>query len=164
MTIEHTAFLDLENALSARVRKGFKALLKPLAVKINAALAVKRYAEVDRLIDTLDLTPLIAAHAAFAQTIGAASLLLGASRLIDPKNSSIAKNPPLRELQNVLSQWALTIGRNAAMAIRLAAHLRLAKLEAQDAAAKQVIAKSNPHHDEHGRTADGLTLWGGWYR
>jgi hypothetical protein len=157
VNIAHTAFIDLEQGLTDRVSKGWSAFWKPLGFKLNEAVQNKNWVLANALVDQITTVPIVEMYAGYAQTIGMASLLLGASRLGDIKKSKLVSKPPFRQLQNGVIQWGTMIARNASAALRLSAHLKLHKMEYNIEQASQVFTKDDSDEFVIDLDSDALT-------
>jgi hypothetical protein len=141
MPVAHKAFLDLENALTSRVMTAWAKQWKMVKGPIQAAVDQDDFDTANKLVDLINLDALVKKQLTYARTIGMSALLLGASRLVEPKDSVIAQNVPKIVLDNGILQWGLIVARNAALALRMSAHLMLHKFQYARQQAAQKIQK-----------------------
>lgn len=129
MKIEHTAFLDLENALAKKTGDLWKAQWANIAPQLNKAIQAQHWAAANILVDSINTRSIVIQSLRYALTIGMSSLLLGASRLGKVNTSVIVKHPPLRQLKNGLAQWGHQVYKNFPKFIHQRLHEQLADLE-----------------------------------
>jgi hypothetical protein len=141
MPIQHRAFLDLEEGLTRRAVAGWRLIWIDLVGNLRTAIRHQNWVEVDRLIDTLSTDRLLDSCSQYAQTVGLSSLLLGASRLSEVHNSVVAKQPPLLQLRNGVTQWGYAVSRNTPQLLRRRLHMGVALLEHQLTQARQKVQK-----------------------
>ena len=129
MPIKHEALIDLEESLYDKFRRSWAVVWKSISFEVQQAVDQKEWDKAHKLIDTLITEDLLKKNLKLVETIGMSSVLLGTSRIVDPRKSMMRKNPPLYELGNMTAQFALIIGRNMVLALRKQAHTYLYDME-----------------------------------
>ena len=153
MTVQHTAFLDLENGLTRRTVFGWDRLWAPLREDLRDAMLHGDWTRASRLVETINTEALIVEHAQYAQTIAISSMLLGASRLTQPESAHLVQQVPMTELKNGVVQWGFVVGRDAGRYMRR--HMQIG-LEALSRAVEQRrhVIKKNASEIEVDRLLD----------
>ena len=128
--VEHTAFLDLERAITKRLSQQFTRRWVKLYAKIKDAIDAGNYFRAHELIDTLDLP--MARNRVYLWTMGTMSLLLGQSRLKKP-----GPLPPTPILESATRQLVTMLERNALEALRSYGHRQIALLGAGQLAKRE---------------------------
>lgn len=132
MTIEHEAFIDIEQALHRKVdrlwQKHWGNLKKDIMRAANAGDWEKAY----RLCDEIDFTEIVEKASRLARTMAEAALFLGASRIDAPEKASFYGAPDESLLDRAVEQWAVVLTRNAQEALRIQAKNFLSEIEAEE--------------------------------
>lgn len=137
--VNHTAFLDLENGLANKASGFWRHEWQAISPKLAQAIKDQNWGEANRIVDILDCRAIVRRSLQYALTIGLSSLLLGASRLGNVKNSVIVKRPPVRQLKNAIIQWGNQLIHNAPTLLKQHLHEHLAELEHDSVQSTQVI-------------------------
>ena len=132
MTVEHEAFIDIEQALHRKVdrlwQKHWGNLKKDIMRAANAGDWDKAY----RLCDEIDFTEIVEKTSRLARTMAEAALFLGASRIDSPEKASFYGEPDEYLLDRAVEQWAVVLTRNAQEALRIQAKDFLSEIEAEE--------------------------------
>lgn len=115
---KHTAFIDLELSLADRVAAEWGRHWNKLAPDLDEAIKTRNYEDAHWYVDQISFDPVVASVSKFIETVGMASLLLGASRLASLDKVKIKENRPDRELDNAIAQMKLMLSRNATLALQ----------------------------------------------
>lgn len=141
MTVEHEAFIDIEQALHRKVDKLWQKHWSVLKKKIYTAANAGDWEKAYRLCDEIDFTEIVMKSRRLALTLAEAALFLGASRIDDPEKASFYGNPDELLIERAADQWQIVLTRNAQEALRIQAKNLVSELEAEDQAKK--IIKSD---------------------
>lgn len=128
---KHTAFIDLELSLADRVAAEWGRHWNKLAPDLDEAIKTRNYEDAHWYVDQISFDPVVASVSKFIETVGMASLLLGASRLASLDKVKIKENRPDRELDNAIAQMKLMLSRNATLALQKQGHVLLHDLEVE---------------------------------
>lgn len=143
MTVEHEAFIDIEQALHRKVDRLWQKQWAELKRKIHIAANAGAWESAFRLCDEIDFEPIVAKSRRLARTMAEASLFLGASRIDEPEKASFYGKPDEDLLDRAVEQWAIVLTRNAQEALRIQAKNLLAELELEHQQNKMMIKKSD---------------------
>lgn len=144
MTIEHEAFIDLEQALHRRTEQLWMKHWRGLRARIMSAANNEDWETAFRLCDEINFTPIAEKLSTLARTMAEAALFLGASRFDSPQKASFYGNPDEDLLDRAVAQWSVVLTRNAQEALRIQAKNLVAELEmAYQEARLQRIVKSD---------------------
>jgi hypothetical protein len=130
MTIKHEAFIDLELALLNRLRKEVEAEAKDLATKINALIVTGAFADAYMTVNNFDLSEVAERSRKYLQTVTRAAFYQGVSRLTNPRESKLFKEPPTKYLDFVIKQFEEQMLVDLAQVLRHLAFEVLARIEA----------------------------------
>jgi hypothetical protein len=141
MTIEHEAFIDIEQALHKKVDRLWQKQWAGLKRKINTAANAGDWEQAYRLCDEIDFTEIVMKSRRLALTMAEAALYLGASRIDEPENASFYGKPDQDLLERAADQWQIVLTRNAQEALRIQAKNFLSAIEAdyQDKQLQRVV-------------------------
>lgn len=129
--IKNEAFIDLESSLSSKLSASWVLLWTPIQTKVIKAIEDRDWVKAHALLDSVDMAKAVKPHLKFAKTVGMSSLLLGASRVVPPRESTIFSDPPLDLLKSSLTQFEMLTSRNANEGLKNEAHNLLIELEVQ---------------------------------
>jgi GNAT superfamily N-acetyltransferase len=148
---KHQAFLDLEEALARRLSGAWSRYWTDIERRMRSLVEAGQFDQAHALAEAIDVGPLFQRNRRFAQTVGMAALLLGASRVKPHRSSKVAAKPPKRELEKLLDQTQIMLARNASQKLRELAHAWINSEEHK-------LAKYDPDQprDERGRWTEGL--------
>lgn len=144
MTIEHEAFIDLEQALHRRTDELWQKHWREIRKQIMSAANREDWEAAFRICDEINFATIAAKLRPLARTMAEAALFLGASRHDEPENASFYGKPDEDLLDRATEQWAIVLTRNAQEALRIQAKNLVADLEMQFQEERlQRIAKSD---------------------
>lgn len=127
--IKNEAFIDLEAGMVGQLLPLWTRYWANAGKKIGLAADEGRWDDAHALVESVDMGKALASRAKLLETIGMASLLLGASRLGPVKKTSIFAEPPKDWLGASVEQVQMMLGDNATKAMRQELHLILDKFE-----------------------------------
>lgn len=130
MAIQHEAFIDLEKALAAKVRKGWTKEIRKMTTEVNSLVKKGAFADASGVISTFQPEAMMRDVRKYAETVARAAFFLGVSRIQDPKDSVLMEKMPMEEIDAVLDHYETAMLTAAAQAVRNAAHKELASIEA----------------------------------
>ncbi|HEY0818097.1 MAG TPA: hypothetical protein VGD46_04910, partial [Rhizobacter sp.] len=128
-TVKNEAFIDLEAGLLNQLHPVWERYWMDRSRAIGQAADEARWGDAHALVEAVDLRQVIGKRDRLLDTLGMASLLLGASRLGRIDRTSVYKDPPKDMLAAASEQTRVLVGDNATTALRHELHLHLDKRE-----------------------------------
>jgi hypothetical protein len=129
MSVENEAFIDLEQMLHTQTDILWRRKWKELEKEMNRLANAGEWDAAVKIANNINLDDVIEETAALARTLAEAALFLGASRIVNPEESSFFGEPDERLINNGVEQWAVVLERNAAVALQTQAEIQLASME-----------------------------------
>ncbi len=145
MTVENEAFIDLETALHVRFNSLWLAMWNDIRNELFTLANKGDWVTARKIANNIDMKPLVDDLRPLAATFSEAALFLGASRIVNPSDTSFLGKPDDLIINNGVEQWAIILERNATLALQTQATNVLSQLEqkfAEDAAKR--IVKADP--------------------
>jgi hypothetical protein len=130
MTIEHEAFIDLEQTLHRKVDRLWQKQWTTLQKKINTAANAGDWEQAYRLCDEIDFTEIVMKTRRLARTLAEAALFLGASRIVEPEAADFYGQVDQNLVERATDQWQIVLTRNAQESLRIQAKNYLSAIEA----------------------------------
>lgn len=140
-TIKNEALLDLEAGLTSQLLALWDRYWMDRSRDIGQAADEQRWADAHELVEKVDMGAVFAKREKLFETIGMASLLLGASRLGRINTTSVYKDPPKDWLTSAVKHCEIMLGVNATRALRLELHLILDKREYAESPSNSVTVE-----------------------
>lgn len=154
MTIKAESFIAIEKALTTRLAKSLKKATTELYKKVGTLISNEEFSEAERLINTLDLSPILEGDKDYIAYMTDLSMLFGASRVTpDPSTSVVGLGYEKTVAQQAVQSLNTLLVFSGGDSLKKTA-LQLIAQARNDAQVQ--VEKFNPYHDELGRftTAD----------
>jgi hypothetical protein len=127
--IKHKAFLDIEYSLTKRLQAAWEKHWHPLAAKLDHAIGHRKFDAATQIINNVDFKEVLKDQGNYLRVLGMSSLLLGASRIREPKETVVYKKPPTAVLDNAIIQTDYILTHNSTVALHQQGHLAIAQLQ-----------------------------------
>jgi hypothetical protein len=141
----HEALIDLELTLSKSLARAWRKKWVPLEKRIKRATKASDFDRAHEIADKIDFGPIARKHLKLARTVGNAALLLGGSRITGGVKSDLSDGQRQEILNHLLTQFEVTLSKNATEQARTKAHDAIEKLqrgELEDV--KTIIKQAKP--------------------
>lgn len=136
MAVSNEVFIDIEKAISKKLRQGWRGKVEAVLRDVDAHLRKGNFSEAHRVLDNLDLSDLVDKAEGYIRTMFKASFLFGVSGVADPKDSQTDNDEVEETINKVVSQLRGMVRAAVEDSVREIGHAMIAEEELEQNAIK----------------------------